>query len=108
KVVSKMTTRSCSDFAGAAIVWILLVVRAVSGALGSVLAAPPECPGAKRPAGPQGTLRSRSPPRMRAAPDGVVPFRVIARIWRRVGFISPSFTQGRAKKTAPSLGAGRF
>src|SRR5439155_20485956 len=85
-------------------VWVLLVVRAVSGALGSVLAASPECPGAKRPAGPQGTLRSRSPPRMRAAPDGVFPLRVIARISRRVGFISPSFTQGRARKTRAVLG----
>jgi len=43
---------------------------------------------------------------MRAAPDGVVPLRVIARISRRVGFISPSSTQGCAKKTASSLVPG--
>src|SRR5262249_37805737 len=38
----------------------------------------PECPGAKRPAGPQGTIRSRSPPRMRAPPVRPLAFRVIA------------------------------
>src|SRR5262249_46070995 len=40
----------------------------VGRSLGSVLAVSPECPGGKRPAGPQGIIRSRSPPRMRAPP----------------------------------------
>jgi hypothetical protein len=53
KVVSKMKTRSCSDFADALMMALVLLSFApsLSGALGSVLAVSPECPGANaRPA----------------------------------------------------------
>jgi hypothetical protein len=53
-VVSKMKTRSCSDFADALMMALVLLSFApslVGRSLGSVLAVSPECPGANaRPA----------------------------------------------------------
>src|SRR6185437_5178124 len=71
RVVSNMMTRSLSDLVtlvmGDFLVAGALPVRALKGFFRSRLT--PECPGANRPDGPQGPIRSRSPPRSRVGRD---------------------------------------
>ena len=70
KVVSKMTTRSLSDWVWEVMALILLVECAAHGRVSGVLITSiPRVPRRKRPAGPQGRIRRRSVPRMREATE---------------------------------------
>src|SRR5664280_1870415 len=84
-VVSKMTTRSLSDWVLEVIGLVLLVECAAHGRfMGCSFRRSPECPGVKCPAGPQGRIRRRSVPRMREAAGPACAARSIAQIFWRV------------------------